>query len=415
MSAAKEIDSHLPLGSPANCDLAAERLARITPFFRSYIEKKKLAGFSTLVARGGQIAHFECDGTTSLEAGQPVAQDTIFRIYSMTKPITSVALMMLFEQGLFRLDNPVEKFLPEFKNIHVWAGGNNLRPRTRPAMQPVTIHNLLTHTSGLTYGFMHTHPIDRFYRQKKIGENVMTLEEMVKTAAQLPLLFEPGQNWNYSISTDVCGRLVEVISGQPLDEFLHQNIFAPLKMADTGFFVPESKIHRLMANYQKHPRTGELSVIDPHAAASPYAKKPAYLSGGGGLVSTAGDYFRFCQMLLNGGTLDGATLLSPKTINFMTMNHLPGSATLDEISLSTFSENRFEGTGFGLGFSIVMNPAAVMLPVSAGTYSWGGAASTFFWIDPVEEMIGIFMTQFMPSDYYPLRPQLQQLAYAAIQ
>ena len=414
MSAATEISTLLPFESPANLELSADRLASITPFFKSYLDKKKLVGFSTLIARGGKIAHFECGGATSLEEGQKVGQDTIFRIYSMTKPITSVALMMLFEKGLFRLDNPVEKFLPEFKDIQVWDGGSNLRPRARPASRPVRVHDLLTHTSGLTYGFMHSHPVDRFYRQKKIGENVMTLEEMVKTAVQMPLLFEPGTKWNYSIATDVCGRLVEVLSGKPLDVFLHENIFTPLGMVDTGFFVPEEKLHRLMANYQKHPRSGELDVIDPAGSASPYAKKPVYLSGGGGLVSTAGDYFRFCQMLLNGGTLEGAALLSPKTVDFMTMNHLPNDATLDEISVSTFSENRFEGTGFGLGFSVVMDPAALMMPVSLGTYSWGGAASTFFWIDPMEDMIGIFMTQFMPSDYYPLRPQLQQLAYAAI-
>ena len=414
MSAATEISTLLPFETPANLELASDRLASITPFFKSYLDKKKLVGFSTLIARGGKIAHFECGGATSLEEGQKVGQDTIFRIYSMTKPITSVALMMLFEKGLFRLDNPVEKFLPEFKDIQVWDGGSNLRPSARPASRRMRVHDLLTHTSGLTYGFMHSHPVDRFYRQKKIGENVMTLEEMVKTAVQLPLLFEPGTKWNYSIATDVCGRLVEVLSGQPLDVFLHENIFTPLGMVDTGFFVPEDKQHRLMANYQRHPRTSELDVIDPAGGASPYAKKPVYLSGGGGLVSTAGDYFRFCQMLLNGGTLDGATLLSPKTVDFMTMNHLPNDATLDEISVSTFSENRFEGTGFGLGFSVVMDPAALMMPVSLGTYSWGGAASTFFWIDPMEDMIGIFMTQFMPSDYYPLRPQLQQLAYAAL-
>ena len=411
MSQAENI---IPINNAKALGFSEERLNRIPAFFQSYVDNKKLAGYTALVARKNEVAHLTSKGTIAIDSDQAIDADTIFRIYSMSKPITSIALMMLFEQGLFRLENPVAKFLPEFANIQVWDGGSNLRPRARAAVRPMTIHHLLTHCSGLTYGFMHSHPIDRFYRQRKIGENVMTLEQTVKAAAELPLLFDPGDKWNYSISTDVCGRLIEVISGMPLDEFLQRNIFDPLQMKDTAFWVSEDKIHRLAANYNKHPATGALNLIDPAGAKSPYAKKPAYLSGGGGLTSTIGDYLRFCQMLLKGGELDGARIVSPATIKFMTDNHLPNRTTLDKISVSTFSENRFDGTGFGLGFSVITDPAAVQMPVAKGSYSWGGAASTFFWIDPREEIIGIFMTQFMPSDYFPVRAQLQQLTYAAL-
>lgn len=408
MSKAENI---IPLSNAKQLGFDEARLNKIPDFFQSYVEKKKLSGCSALVARKGEVAHFSANGTLALDSSQPISADTIFRIYSMSKPITSVALMSLFEQGLFRLDNPVSKFLPEFANMQVWNGGSNLKPSVRPAARPVTIHHLLTHCSGLTYDFMQSHPIDRFYRHRKIGTNAMNLEDTVKAACEIPLMFDPGDNWNYSISTDVCGRLIEVLSGQSLDDFLQEHIFTPLKMNDTAFFVSEDKHHRFSTNYAKDPKTGALIKAGDFF---PFTEKPLYLSGGGGLTSTMGDYFRFCQMLLNGGELDGTRILSPATIRLMTDNHLPNRATLDEISLSSFSENRLDGTGFGLGFSVITDPAAVQMPVSKGSYSWGGAASTYFWIDPAEDLIGIFMTQFMPSDYYPLRAQLQQLTYAAL-
>ncbi len=401
--------------NPTTLGFSEERLARIPAFFQSYLDKKKLAGFSTLVARRGEIAQFTSGGVQSIDApNQPTNADTIFRIYSMSKPITSVALMMLFEQGLFRLDSPIEKFLPEFANMQVWAGGSNMKAAVRPAARSITIHNLLTHCSGLTYGFQHSHPIDRLYRHRKIGENALTLDEMSKATAALPLMFEPGEKWNYSVATDICGRLIEVISGLSLDDYLQKHIFTPLQMKDTAFDAPASKHHRMAANYNKHPATGELNMIDPAGPRSPFGNPAHYLSGGGGLLSTMGDYFRFTQMMLNGGELDGARLLSPSTVKLMTDNHLPNRATLTDLSVSTFSENRYNGTGFGLGFSVTTDSAALQMPVSVGSYSWGGAASTFFWVDPAEELIGIFMTQFMPSDYYPLRDQLQQLTYSAL-
>ena len=411
MSQAENI---IPTNNAKALGFDEQRLQRIQPFFQNYIDKKKLHGYSTLLARKGEVALFASGGTLATDTSAPVSADSIFRIYSMTKPITSVALMMLFEQGRFQLSHPVAKYLPEFNNIRVWDGGNNLNIITRAPARPITIHHLLTHCSGLTYGFSHANPIDRLYRHKRIDDSKVSLEDTVKTATQLPILFDPGEKWNYSIATDVCGRLIEVISGMPLDEFFQKNIFEPLQMNDTGFHVPPEKLHRFLANYRKHPETRAFELIDPANEKSAFAQKPAYLSGGGGLVSTIGDYLRFCQMCLNQGELDGVRLLSPNTLRFMTDNHLPNRVTLDQISTSTFSENRFEGTGFGLGFSVITDPAAAQLPVSKGTYSWGGAASTYFWIDPAEELIGIFMTQFMPSDYYPARAQLQQLAYAAL-
>jgi CubicO group peptidase (beta-lactamase class C family) len=409
-----EAENIIPLSSAKPLGFSEERLNKIPAFFQSYIDKKKLAGYSALVARGDEVAHFASGGTLALDNKTAISADTIFRIFSMSKPITSVALMGLFEQGAFRLDNPVEKFLPEFADMKVWQGGTNLRPSVRPALRPMTIHHLLTHCSGLTYDFMQNHPIDRFYRHRKIGANAMNLKDTVKAACLLPLLFDPGDKWNYSISTDVCGRLIEVMSGQSLDAYLKKYIFDPLKMDDTGFYVPQDKLQRFASLYHKDPKAAQLAEVPKGGVAIPFDEPPLYLSGGGGLTSTIKDYLRFCQMLLNEGELEGARILSPNTIRFMTDNHLPNRATLDQISISTFSENRFDGTGFGLGFSVITDPAAVQMPVSPGTYSWGGAASTFFWIDPEEDLIGLFMTQFMPSDHYPLRAQLQQLTYAAL-
>lgn len=388
-------------------------LARVPAFLQGYIDKGKVAGISALVVRGGQVAQFAQVGSQAL-GGEPVAADTIFRIYSMSKPITSIGLMMLCEEGQMRLDEPVSRYIPEFADVRVWRSGNNLRPVTRGVARDINLRDLLTHTSGLTYGFMHSHPVDRFYRHARIGEMDMRLEDMAKLTAKLPLLFDPGEKWNYSVATDICGRVIEVASGMTLDAFFETRIFKPLGMKDTGFFVSEAQAPRLAANYEKDPKGKGLREVDAAGAKSAYAKKPNYLSGGGGLVSTMGDYARFCSMLAGKGQFEGVRLVSPKTIELMTQNHLPDDKSLAELSISTFSENRFDGAGFGLGFSVVMNPAATMLPTSKGAFSWGGAASTYFWVDPAEDLFAILMTQFMPSDYYPLRPQFQQLVYGAM-
>ncbi|MFZ3033961.1 MAG: serine hydrolase domain-containing protein, partial [Parvibaculum sp.] len=307
--------------------------------------------------------------------------------------------------------------IPAFKKLKVWAGGNEKEYDTKPCERAMTIRDLLTHTSGLTYGFMQAHPVDAMYRAAGIdGANTvgMTLEEFVEKLADIPLLFSPGTEWSYSVATDVCGRLVEVLSGMPLDEFFSTRIFKPLGMVDTAFHVPADKIERFASNYFKNPATHKEGLMDKGDATSTYATKPSFLSGGGGLVSTMMDYWRFCQMLLNGGEFDGHRFVSRKTIDFMRMNHLPGDKTMAEMSSSAFSELASEGTGFGLGFAVTLDPAELQQIGSHGNFSWGGAASTYFWIDPEEDIVAILMTQLYPSSTYPLRPQLGQLVYAAI-
>lgn len=404
--------------TPEDVGLSSERLAAIPPYFNTYVERGKLAGVSTLIARGGKIAHFETIGERDREKNLPLEKDTIFRIYSMSKPITSVALMMLYEEGKFQLSHEVSRYIPSFAKLQVWDGGTVDDYKTKPCERAMTIRDLLTHTSGLTYGFMNVHPVDAIYRKTGIEGAAtatgMDLEEFCDKLAEIPLLFSPGTQWSYSVATDVCGRLVEVLSGKTLDVFLQERIFGPLGMVDTGFHVPAEKIGRFAANYEKNPRTKETRLFDPSDENSTYAKPKPFLSGGGGLVSTMLDYWRFCQMFLNGGELDGVRLLSPKTVDYMTLNHLPGGKTMPEMDQSAFSETGSEGTGFGLGFSVIVDPAEAQAVTSLGNHSWGGAASTYFWIDPEEDLIGILMTQLMPSRAYPLRPQLQQLVYGSL-
>lgn len=402
---------------PEELGFDSSRLAAISPYFQSYVDNGKLAGFSTLVSRHGEIAHFECVGNRDRERSLPLQTDTIFRIYSMTKPITSIALMMLYEEGHFQLNHPVSRYIPEFKELRVWVSGEEGSYETKECDREMTIRDLMTHTSGLTYGFMYANAIDAHYRSAGIGGAAtvgMTLKEMVTKLADIPLLFSPGEHWNYSVSTDVCGYLVEVLSGRPLDEFLQSRIFGPLGMVDTGFFVPKNKLDRFATNYFKDPKSGTQGIMDVGDETSTYAKAPDFLSGGGGLVATMMDYWRFCQMLLNGGEFNGARLVSRKTVEFMIMNHLPGGKNMKQMTTSAFSELAADGAGFGLGFAVTLDPAEAMATGSAGNFSWGGAASTYFWIDPEENMISILMTQLYPSSTYPLRPQLQQLVYGAL-
>lgn len=412
------MNAETPFTTPEDVGLCATKLANIPNYFGSYVDRGKLAGVSTLVARGGKIAHFDTVGLRDRENSLPMEKDTIFRIYSMSKPITSVALMMLYEEGHFQLSHEVSRYIPSFANLKVWDGGTAEDYRTKPCERPMTIRDLLTHTSGLTYGFMHVHPVDEMYRVAGIDgaatANGMNLEEFCDKLSEIPLLFSPGTQWCYSVATDVCGRLVEVLSGRPLDEFFQSRIFDPLGMVDTGFTVPAEKLSRFAANYEKHPKTKEVRLFDSADEHSTYAKPKPFLSGGGGLTSTMIDYWRFCQMFLNGGELDGVRILSPKTVDYMTLNHLPGGKTLPEMDQSAFSETGSDGMGFGLGFSVVIDAAEAQAVTSEGNHSWGGAASTYFWIDPEEDLIGILMTQLMPSRAYPLRPQMQQLVYGAL-
>lgn len=399
----------------ADLGLSKERLDRIPPFFQSYVETKKLPHMALLVSRGGDIAHFSTQGVMDFESGRPIGPDTIYRIYSMTKPITCVAAMMLFEEGGIRLEHEVHRYLPEFADIKVWDGGTADAPNLKAADRPMTVRDLFTHTSGITYGFLMQHPVDAIYRREKIGSGSDTLRETARKIAAAPLVFSPGNKWNYGHSIDVLGAIIEEVSGQTFDMFLRERILDPLGMVDTDFFVPESKRDRFPACYAKDAATGETVLYDPGGDDTRlYAEQPTQLNPGGGLVSTVSDYHRFAMMLLNGGALDGNRLLSPKTLEYMTENHLPNGKTILAMGDKTFSEARMEGNGFGLLGSVMIDPIESGQPGSIGTFAWGGLASTYFWVDPLEELIGIQMTQLIPSSTYPIRPQFQQLAYASI-
>jgi CubicO group peptidase (beta-lactamase class C family) len=400
--------------NPSAAGLSPARLATLDRFVQSrYIDSGKLPGALILIARRGEVAHLSTLGLCDVERKKPVREDTIFRLYSMTKPLTSVAFMMLIEQGLVALDDPVHSVIPEWKDLGIYQGGFTETYRTTPPARPMLMIDLLRHTSGLTYGFQQMSNVDAAYRKLKLGERNAgaTLDNMIAQMAKLPLEFSPGTAWNYSHSTDVLGYLVGKISGKPFDRFLRENIFAPLGMNDTGFDVPESKQSRFAACYAFTPKNLMLLFDDP--AKSPYLQPPSMVSGGGGGVGTAGDYLRFCRMLLSGGTLDGVQILSPKTIALMTLNHLPDGKDLPALSRSLFSEVAYNGVGFGLGFAVTLDTTRTMLAGSIGDYFWGGAASTYFWIDPKEELITIFMTQLMPSSTYAIRRELRTLVYSA--
>ena len=404
---------------PAELGLDADRLDRIDRRLARYVDEGLLPGWLVTVSRHGRLAHVSWRGSRDLEAGLPVEQDTLWRIYSMTKPITSVAAMMLYEEGAFELSDPVSAFIPSFADVRVYAGGSDLKPVTVPATEPMRIWHLLTHTSGLTYGFHRVHPADAMLRAAGFEWASPPGTDLARACdiwAGIPLLFQPGAEWNYSLATDVLGRVIEVASGQRLDEFFAARIFGPLGMSDTGFYAPAEDLARLAALYTRGA-DGAAARIDVLGAAA--TKPQDMLSGGGGLVSTAGDYHRFVQMLLHradspAGELDGVRLLSPRTASYMARNHLPGGADLETFGRPLFAETPFRGVGFGLGFAVVIDPVAGKVTSSAGELSWGGAASTAFWIDPAEELTVSFFTQLLPSSTYPIRSQLRQLVYQAL-
>jgi CubicO group peptidase (beta-lactamase class C family) len=381
---------------------------------RRYIDAGRFPGTQLLVYRRGHVVHNAVQGLADIERKVPVKDDTIFRIYSMTKPVTSVAFMMLLEEGRVALDEPVHRYIPEWKNLGVFQAGIAPAFLTRPPSRPMLIVDLLRHTSGLTYGFQQRTNVDAAYREMKIGEfeKSGTLQSMIDDLAKLPLEFSPGEAWNYSVSTDVIGYLVGRISGRPFEQFLQERIFDPLGMTDTGFFVSAAKAHRLAACYSADGKGGMTLQDDP--TESSFLSPPSFISGGGGLCSTAADYLTFCRALLGGGELGGVRLIGPKTLALMTSNHLPGGRDLTEMSRSLFSEANNSGVGFGLGVSVTMHPPQTLIPGSPGEYAWGGAASTAFWIDPAEELITIFMTQLLPSSSYPVRRELRTMVYAAI-
>ncbi len=368
-----------------------------------YIDQRKLAGIATLVARRGRVVHFERFGLQDIEANEPIQLDTIFRIYSMTKPITSVALMMLYEHALFHLTDPVSKFIPKFKKVKVFVNEGELADLTRE----ITIHDLLTHTAGLSYGDEEDTPVDELYRQADVFNPQITLQEMIRRSSELPLVHQPGHVWRYSVATDVVGYLVEVISDMPFADFLEEKILQPLGMKDTSFFVPSAKMERFATVYGQ-TKKGNLEALDV-AFAGDYSENVRLQLGGQGLVSTAADYLRFAQMVLNKGELDGVRFLGPKTVDLMTIDHLPPA--LLPIAMG---EAQMPGFGFGLGFSVLIDAAQAGIMASVGTHGWGGWASTKFWIDPQEQLIGILMLQYIPSDTYPIGEDFRTLVYQAL-
>jgi CubicO group peptidase (beta-lactamase class C family) len=400
---------------PIEAGFSPDRLARIDRHFARYVDDGRLAGWSLLVSRDRRIVHLATCGQRDQEAELPVEVDTLWRIYSMTKPITSVAAMMLCEEGAFELKDPVSSLIPSFADLRVYKSGSALAPVTEPALGPVRIWHLLTHTAGLTYGFHHVHPVDAMYRAAGYEWGApadVDLAGCCEAYASFPLLFQPGAEWNYSVASDVLGRVVEVASGQSLDEFFRSRIFEPLGMSDTAFSVSPSDHRRLAALYTPHRRTGRAVRLDAMGNAA--LRPPNVLSGGGGLVSTARDYHRFAQMLLGEGELDSERLLGSRTVRYMTRSHLPGGADLEEIGRPLFAETTYDGIGFGLGFSVVEDPAKNKVLSTKGEFGWGGAASTAFWVDPVERITALFFTQLLPSSTHPIRPQLKQLVYQSL-
>ena len=394
--------------------VSLDRLERITRHFdQNYIQPGKIPGAVTLVARHGKVLWCEAQGLRDVERNLPMERDTVFRIYSMTKPITSIAMMQLYEQGKFLLNDPVHKYIPSWRNLQVYKGGCYPDFETEPATTTMTIRDLMTHTSGLTYGFSERTEVDAAYRQLKLdGSSILTLEKLVDRLSELPLEFSPGTAWNYSVSTDVLGYLVEVLSGKPLAEYFHEHIFEPLGMTDTGFQVRQDQQDRFAACYLRQP--GDTMKLQDDPARSKYLKQPRFLSGGGGLVSTIDDYFRFAQALCQGGAYQGQRIIGRKTLEFMRLNHLPGGKDLPGLSIGGFSETPYAGSGFGLGFSVKTDVASSATIGSEGEFGWGGLASTSFFVDPVEDMVVIFMTQLMPSSSYPIRQDLRALVYGAL-
>ncbi|MFP5321022.1 MAG: serine hydrolase domain-containing protein [Acidimicrobiia bacterium] len=390
--------------------LDARRLERIGEHLRArYLEPGKIAGAQVAVLRHGSLGYFESFGQRDREREQPVTEDTIWRWYSMTKPVTGVALLTLYERGHFQLDDPIHRWIPEWRDMTVREPDPSGGARVVPAHRPPTVRDVLTHTSGIGYGFENG-DIDLTQRGWMAGHD---LESLCQQLGEWPLRFQPGEHWLYSLGMDVAARLVEVMSGLRFDEYLRQEVFEPLGMVDTAFSVADDDLHRFAACYGRNSRKELVLVDDPER--STYRKEPKLLMGGGGLVGTTGDYLRFVGMLVNGGELDGRRILSRKTIELMASNHLPGGRDMSEMALPMgYGEVGFEGAGFGLTVAVSQGPAATGAVGSAGEFMWGGAASTAFWVDPAEELAVVFMTQLLPSGTFDFRGQLKSIVYGCI-
>ena len=396
---------------PERVGFSSERLARIDRVMRGYVDDGRLAGLITTVARCGETVHLSKCGMMDIEAAKPMAFDALFRIASMTKPVTSVAMMMLYEEGFFRLNTPICEFIPEFNDTKVLVGMTPDGPQVEDLETPITFRHLFTHTSGLSYGWDKDDPVDQIYQQarERFREQGIdpTLKDIVLDLASAPLAFQPGRQWRYSLSIDVLGYLIEIISGMSLDAYFRSRIFGPLGMVDTEFWVPEAKADRLTVLYGHPDGAEELSRLES-AKQFGRLEKPAFLMGGGGLMSTVPDYARFCQMLVNGGELDGRRLLSPKTVALYSMNHAPPQ-------VKPYGAPRHgNGYGYSLGTHVLMDVASTGMAGSVGEFGWGGAFSTYFWIDPAEQLYGLFMTQHAPNNTYPVAAQFKQLTYQAL-
>jgi CubicO group peptidase (beta-lactamase class C family) len=398
---------------PGEVGLDAGRLGRIDEHYGRYVDDGRLAGFTAVVTRRRRVAHVVHRGVGDLEGGRPVGDDTLWRIYSMTKPITSVAALMLWERGDLELSDPVSAFVPAFADARVYKAGGAPNPATVPATEPVRVWHLLTHTSGLTYGFHNAHPVDAMYRARGhdvAGPDGVDLATACDALARVPLLFQPGTEWNYGVSTDVLGRVVEVVSGESLDTFFARHVLGPLGMDETTWSVSADDRDRLATLYTP----GRAGPVRNRNLGDAAFRPPTLLSGGAGLISTAGDYHRFTQMLLRGGELDGVRLLGPRTVAHMTRNHLPGGVDLAQFGRPLFAEANYAGTGFGLGVAVVVDPVPGRVLTNAGEYSWGGLASTAFYVDPADELTAMFFTQLLPSSTYPLRSRLRTLVHQAV-
>ena len=403
------------MADPRSLGFSPERLAKLDRFItEKYLAPGRMPCAQVLISRHGELVHEFVGGRRDIARDLPCEADTLFRIYSMTKPITSIAFMMLVEEGKVALDDPVHRFIPEWAKLGVFSAGVTGGFLTKPVARPMQMVDLLRHTSGLTYGFQNRTNVDAAYRKAGVGEigSTLPLDDMIAALAELPLEFSPGEAWNYSVSTDVLGYLVGKISGMPFEQFLQQRIFGPLGMTDTGFQVADGHGGRFAACYNATPKGGLALQDDP--TTSDYLAAPALVSGGGGLVSTAADYMKFCQMLLNRGAYEGHQLIAPKTLDLMTANHLPDGKDLTQLSRSLFSEATNAGVGFGLGFAVVQDAPRTLVPCSDGEFYWGGAASTAFWVDPAEDLAVVFMTQVLPSSAYPIRRELRTLVYSAL-
>ena len=397
---------------PEAVGFSAAGLARIRPWLQAHVDGGRLPGALVSVARHGEVALLEAVGLRDREARAPIGVDTLFRIYSMTKPVTAVAVMMLCEAGHIGLDDPVARFIPGFERLQVQVIDGEGRVRVVPARRPMTVRHLLTHTAGFGYGTRDATPAEALYldRHTDFAPNDGPLAEVVERLLTIPLLCEPGSGWHYGVSSDVLGRLVEVVAGQPFADFLGERIFEPLCLRDTGFSVPGEKAGRLAALYARTEDDGMTLLESPRE--SVYTRPVSTHSGGAGLISTLGDYFRFTELLRRKGELDGVRLLRRETVEEMTRNQLPGD--IAELGQPTFNETSTRGIGFGLGFSVLIDSRVARLPGSVGEYAWGGMASTAFWNDPVRDLGVILMTQLRPSDAYPLRRELRELVYRAL-